>query len=60
MSRVVSVSRDELEARRADLLGRLGVTYEELSERASASALVGDEWEAWLALRDIQFLLGDG
>lgn len=57
--RVVEVSREELELRRKEVLGRLGISLTELTERASAGSLVGYEWEAWQDLRDIGFLLGD-
>ncbi|MDR0359695.1 MAG: hypothetical protein LBJ87_09580 [bacterium] len=60
MGRVVEVSREELEARRARILDRVGVPLEELTRRAEASALIGDEWEAWQELQDIAFLLEDG
>lgn len=59
MSRVVSVSRADLEARREELLSRLDVTVEELRRRADAGSLLGDEWEVWQRLCDIEFLLGD-
>lgn len=59
MSRVVSVSRDELIERRRKILLELGVSYEEFRSLAERSALVGREWEAWQALVDIGFLLGD-
>lgn len=60
MSRVVSVSNDELAARRDEILRRLGLSLEELRSRADAGALTGDEWDAWQRLCDIEFLLGDG
>jgi hypothetical protein len=59
MSRVVSVSSDELEARRVEILNRLGLSLDEFRDRAESSSLVGEEWDAWQALRDIGFLLGD-
>lgn len=59
MSRVVEVSRTELEARRSAILSRLGVSLDALVERAAASALIGDEWDAWEEISDIAFLLGD-
>jgi hypothetical protein len=59
MSRVVPVSRDELEERRAALLRTLDMSYDELAELAGRSALVGPEWEVWEAIQDIDFLLGD-
>lgn len=59
MSRVVSVSRAELEERRDEILRRLGLTLDKLRERADAGALIGEEWEAWQKLCDIEFLLGE-
>lgn len=59
MSQVTEVSRQELLERREAILRRLGVSHEELRDRADTSTLVADEWEAWEALRDIAFLLGD-
>jgi hypothetical protein len=59
VSQVSQVSRQELLARRESILRRLGVSYDELRERAEASTLMADEWGAWEALRDIAFLLGD-
>lgn len=59
MTRVLSVSRDELEARRTRILRNLHVTCSELAERARSSSLVAGEWEAWEELKDIAFLLGD-
>lgn len=59
MSRVIEVSPEALEARREAILGRVGVSLEELRRRADAGALVGEEWEAWQELCDISFLLGD-
>lgn len=59
MSRVVSVSRAELEERRDEILQRLDLTLDELRSRADAGALIGEEWEDWQALCDIEFLLGE-
>jgi len=58
-TRVRELSPAELEARRGEILRRLGVTLDELTRRAESSSLVGDEWEAWEELEDIAFLLGD-
>ncbi|MPZ67288.1 MAG: hypothetical protein GEU83_17885 [Pseudonocardiaceae bacterium] len=59
MVRVVQADRQQLEARRAEILARHGVTLDEFAERAAAYALVGDEWEAWDEIRGIAFLLDD-
>lgn len=59
MSRVVTVSREELEDRRRSILSGVGLSCEELRDRAASSTLIGDEWEAWQELRDVEFLLGD-
>ncbi len=59
MVRIVQADHQQLEARRAEILARYGVTLEGFAERAAAYALVGDEWEAWDELRGIAFLLDD-
>ena len=59
MDRVVSVSRAELEDRRDEALRRLGLTLDELRERADTGGLIGEEWEAWQLICDVEFLLGD-
>jgi hypothetical protein len=59
MVRVVQADRQQLEARRAEILARYDVTLDEFAERAAAYALVGDEWDAWDELRGIAFLLND-
>lgn len=57
MPEVQDLTLGELNERRREILNRLGVTYEEIAERAAARSLVGDEWAAWEALREIDFLL---
>jgi hypothetical protein len=53
------VTRDELERRKRTILDRVGMTYDQLAERAERYALVGEEWSAWSELREIGFLLDD-
>jgi hypothetical protein len=60
VTRVREVTREELERRKQAILSRVGVTYDELAERAERYSLVGDEWSAWSELREIGFLLDDG
>jgi hypothetical protein len=50
------VSLRDLEKRRAAILCEIGMTYEELADKAAAHALVGDEWAAWEEIREIDFL----
>lgn len=59
MTKMATLSDDELRKRRATILERLGVSSEELRERAERYALVGDEHEAWEQLESIAFLLGE-
>jgi hypothetical protein len=59
MTRIASLSDDELRARRNEILSRLGVTLEDLRGRANSYALVGEEHEAWEQLESIAFLLGE-
>ena len=53
------VSREDLLARRQAILDRLGCSYPDLTGRAKARSLMGDEWSAWDELNEIDFLLGD-
>ncbi len=53
-----NLSRAEIEARRDELLVRLGMTWDELSERRTSGVLTADEWEAWEELDGLGFLLG--
>ena len=57
MPHVQDMSLEELEARRAEILDELGMTYEELAAKAKKRSLIGDEWTAWEEIREIDFLL---
>lgn len=59
MGTVTQVSRDDLLKRRARILAGLGMTNEDLQERAAAGTLLGSEQDALDELRDIAFLLGE-
>ena len=59
MSRVIEVTRPQLDARRREILDHLGTSYEQLAARAEARSLIGEEWAAWEELHEINFLLGD-
>jgi hypothetical protein len=59
MSPVVTVSRSELEARRAALLADLGLSLDEFERLAATRTLTGDEFEIKEELEEIAFLLGE-
>lgn len=59
MTKIATLSDDELRARRADILAKLGTGLEEFRNRAKHYALVGEEHEAWEQLESIAFLLGE-
>lgn len=59
MSPVLTVTRDELVARRERVLAELGMTGEEFIEFAATHSLDGKEWEALEELESIAFLLGE-
>ncbi len=59
MTNIATLSDDELRARRDVILGKLGMTLEEVRDRARSYALVGEEHEAWEQLESIAFLLGE-
>jgi hypothetical protein len=56
---VLPVSREFLEARRSEILAALGVTRDELANRALNFSLSGEEWEALTELEEIEYLLGE-
>ena len=56
MPHVQDMTLEELDARRAEILGGLGMSYEELAARAERRSLIGDEWTAWEEIREIDFL----
>jgi len=55
---VLTVTRDELLAKREQLLARTGLTREQLQERADSYSLTPDEWDLLTELEHIDFLLG--
>jgi hypothetical protein len=56
MPEVQDLTLSQLDERRREILERIGMTYDELAAKAAARSLVGDEWAAWEALREIDFL----
>jgi hypothetical protein len=56
--RVLKPSRSDLEARRARLLDRIGMTRKELEQEAESGALTGEQIWIWEDIRSIEFLLG--
>ena len=58
-TRTIEVTRDELLERRRRVLDSLGVTLQDLRDRARAGSLSGDEWDAVAELEEISFLLDD-
>lgn len=52
-------TREEVKAQRDQILDSLGVTADELAERAAAGELVGEEWLAWAEVRELGYLLGE-
>jgi hypothetical protein len=59
MTVVERATRDELVALRNALVHGLGLTSEELRDRAEQGVLVGEEWETYAAVRDVNFLLAE-
>ena len=56
MPHVQDMTLEQLEERRAEILNRLGMSYEELAAKADQRSLSGDEWTAWEEIREIDFL----
>lgn len=59
LSRVREPSKEELWARRAELLERARMNREELQAGADAGMLDPDEFWLWKDIRAVEFLLGD-
>jgi hypothetical protein len=59
MAPVITVSRAELEARRAALLTDLGMSLAEFEELAATTTLGGRELDVREELDEIAFLLGE-
>lgn len=59
MTKIATLSDNELRERREAILRRLGVSIDDLQARAKSYALVGEEHEAWEQLESIAFLLGE-
>jgi hypothetical protein len=59
MATTISLSHDELQARRQQVLAGVGMAEEALRERAKTYMLQPHERKAFEALRAIDFLLGD-
>lgn len=56
---VVTVRREDLLRRRAEILKRLGMSLEQFAEISTTHAMSGTEWDAREELDDIAFLLGE-
>lgn len=56
-TRVRRVTEEDLVSRRAEILGELGLTSEELEAKVEHGGLVGREWSAWSEIEDIDYLL---
>jgi len=54
---VIHRTREELETQRADLLREVGMTYDELAERAAMYTLSMHEMNVWHTIEDIGYLL---
>jgi hypothetical protein len=59
MGKVLTVSHDELIARRDELLASVGASLDDLIRRARAGDLHEREWAVWTEVCELQFLLGD-
>ena len=59
MAPVIEVTREELIARRDEILARLGLTLDEYLRRAAESELSGEEWDVRDDLDSIAFLLDE-
>lgn len=51
------VTREELVARRSEIIQELGLTEPEFDAKVETGGLVGREWSAWSEIEDIDYLL---
>ncbi len=56
---VLQVTREELLQRKERLLQSLGMTREQLAERAESYSLTGQEWDVLTQVEDVEFLLNE-
>lgn len=56
---VRTVSREELQSRRLEILSKLGLTLDQVRDDVTASTRSSDEWDAFEELHQIAFLLGE-
>lgn len=59
MAPTIALTREDLEAQRARILARLGVTMEEFAVTVRSNTLSGEEWDARDQLEEISFLLDE-
>jgi len=59
MTKTEHTTRDQVERQRTAILESLGLSVAELSQRAEAGELVGDEWLAWAEVSELTYLLGE-
>jgi hypothetical protein len=59
MAPVVTVTREELEARRSTLLAELGISLDDFERLAATRTLTGREFDVKEELDEIAFLLGE-
>lgn len=59
MTRTDHPTREEIEAQRQQILRNLGLTADQLAERAKAGELVGEEWLAWAEVEELGYLLDE-
>lgn len=52
-------TREEIEAQRDQILRTLGLTLDQLAERATSGELVGEEWLAWAEVEELGYLLDE-
>lgn len=57
MPTVIRMTRDEVIQQREDLLARVGMSYEQLRDRAAVYSLSMDESRVWDTIEGLDYLL---
>ncbi|NYD58840.1 hypothetical protein BKA08_003078 [Nocardioides marinisabuli] len=59
MTTIDHPTREEVQRQRDAILNAVGLSAEELAERAASGELVGEEWSAWAEVEELGYLLGE-
>lgn len=59
MTTIDHPTREEVKQQRDAILETVGLSVQELAQRAVVGELVGEEWSAWAEVEELGYLLGE-